>query len=226
MAVYVATLGHLKSQENLTSELEALYQNSNLPGFAVAIVNENGTVYSKAFGYLEKKERIPFTTETILNLGSVSKAVLGTVLVKAIEGKKLGFNDSASDFLPFRIENPFYPQHEITVKHLATHTSSIFDTKHYGKTYVLEDETGNQDVHTDFLAFLKSHQLIPMEEFLENILVKEGNWYKKKNYLKVKPGKTQEYSNLNAALIGLVIENAVKNSLEEYSKKRCFLSWE
>ena len=38
-------------QDNLSQELTQLAKNSSLPGFAVAIVNENGLLYQEGFGF-------------------------------------------------------------------------------------------------------------------------------------------------------------------------------
>jgi len=75
--------------DSLTIELTKHLNASDLPGFSVAIVNENGVLYQKGFGLANKENRKQFDSSTILNLGSVSKTVVGLALVKAIEDGKL-----------------------------------------------------------------------------------------------------------------------------------------
>ena len=94
-----------------------------------------------------------------------------------------------NDILPFQVVNPFFKDTPILVRHLANHTSTILDSKNYGKTYILDDSfTENENTHQGFLGFLKSHQTIELKDFLFNVVNQKGDWYKKKNFLKVKPG--------------------------------------
>jgi len=207
----------------LTTELKKHFEQSDLPGFAVSVVNEKGILYQQEFGYANKEEKRLFSTNTVENLGSVSKTVVGLALIKAIEDEKISLETKISDYLPFNVINPYYPDSPILVRHLANHTSSILDTKNYGKSYILAENTTNtENVHQDFLNFISNHKKIPMEIFLSNILEKGGDWYKKKNYLKSKPGTEHEYSNLNAALVALIIEKATGVSFKEYTKNKIF----
>ena len=109
--------GQTSPERALTNALQKHYQESDLPGFAVSIVTAKGTLYAKGFGYSNKLENIPFTEQTILNLGSVSKAMVGAILIKVIEEKKLDYDSSINDFLPFEISNPYYPEQYILIKH-------------------------------------------------------------------------------------------------------------
>lgn len=209
--------------EALKTALQTHYEASDLPGFAVAIINENGTLFQEGFGYANKEKEKPFTTDIIENLGSVSKTVVGVALIKAIEDNKLTLDAPINDFLPFKVVNPHYPETPILVRHLATHTSSILDTKNYGKTYIYKaNESDTENMHLGYLEFIKSHEKMSLEDFLANILDKEGDWYKKKNYLKAKPGTQNEYSNLNAALMASIIENATGTSFEAYTQEKIF----
>ena len=128
-----------------------------------------------------------------------------------------------NDVLPFKVVNPFFEDTPILVGHLANHTSAILDTKHYRKTYTLDEGfIENEHTHTDFLGFLKSHSSMALKDFLFNVLSTDGRWYSKKNFLKSKPGSTKEYANLNAALAAYIIEIATETSFEDYTKTKIF----
>ncbi|SFR51435.1 CubicO group peptidase, beta-lactamase class C family [Robiginitalea myxolifaciens] len=209
--------------EQITTELQVHFENSDLPGFCVAIVNENEVLYQEGFGYSNRETGSPFTSKTVLNIGSTSKVVLGAVLVKVIQNKQLTYTSSINEYLPFKVINPHSKETPILIKHLATHTSGITDTKNYGKSYVSADTKMSQtNVHQDFEKFIKSHHKMSLEEFLNNILHPDGEWYKKKNFLKAEPGQVKEYANINAALTGLIIEYATGNSLEASSIEYLF----
>lgn len=210
--------------DSLTLALSKHFEQSDLPGFAVAIVDEDGTLYQKGFGYADKQLKTGFKRSTVENLGSVSKTIVGLALVKAIEDGKLTMDTKINDILPFAVCNPYFKDTPILVRHLATHQSSILDTKHYGKTYIRDKEFGKQDhEHQDFLNFINGHEVLDLSTFLKNILYSKGKWYKKKNFLKAPPGTQKEYTNLNAALTAYIIELATGVSFKEYTSKKIFL---
>jgi len=209
--------------DSLTMEFTRHFASSNLPGFSVALVVEDEVLYKNSFGFANKENQIDFETTTIQNLGSVSKTVVGLALVKAIEDGKLSMDTEINDILPFKVQNPRYKKTPILIRHLATHTSSILDTKHYRKSYVKDENIENEGkVNRDFVNFLKLHKNISLKDFLFKILNKKGKWYKRKNFLKAKPGTQKEYSNLNAALAAYIIEIATETPFEEYTKKKIF----
>jgi len=210
--------------DTLTMELARLYDDSDLPGFSVSIVSESEVLYENSFGFANKEKQTEFENSTILNLGSVTKTIVGLALVKAIADDKLTMDTPINDILPFRVDNPFYKDEPILIKHLANHTSSILDTKHYGKTYILDQQyVENENTHQGFLEFIKGHASLELKDFLFKILNEEGEWYKKKNFLKQSgPGSIKEYSNLNAALTAYIIELATEMPFDEYTQAKIF----
>ena len=209
--------------DSLKADLTKHYNASDLPGFSVAIVSENEVLYERSFGYAIKENQMSFEPTTIQNIGSVSKTVVGLALIKAIEDGKLKMDTKINDILPFQVINPYFRDSPVLVRHLANHTSTILDTKHYGKTYILDDSfIENKNIHQDFLGFLRSHSPMMLRDFLFNVLNKDGDWYHKKNFLKAEPGSTKEYSNLNAALTAYIIELATETPFEEYTQTMIF----
>lgn len=209
--------------DTLTLELTNHFNSSDLPGFSVAIVSENDVLYKNSFGFANKESQLDFETKTIQNLGSVSKTVVGLALIKAIEDGKLTMDTEVNDILPFQVVNPFFKDSPILISHLANHSSTILDTKNYGRTYILnENFIENENIHKGFLGFLRSHRSMELKDFLFNVMNKDGDWYHKKNFLKAEPGSTKEYSNLNAALTAYIIEIATETPFEEYTQANIF----
>ena len=225
LTVFASTIGFTQTySDTLTDALSKHFEQSDLPGFAVSIVNENGGVYQKGFGYANKRTKKSFEPTTMEKIGSVSKTVVGLALVKAIQDGKLTLDTKINDVLPFQIHHPYFKDTPILVRHLATHTSGILDTKHYGKTYIRDNTAVNEAaIHQDFLDFISSHEAIPLKDFLFRILNKKGKWYKKKNFLKAKPGTKKEYTNLNAALAAYLLETVTGIPFETYTETKIFL---
>lgn len=209
--------------DSLQAELQNHFEQSSLPGFAIGIVKKDKILFEQGFGYSDRKLKKPYTSDTYQNLGSVSKTVVGLALVKAIEAGKLRMDTPINDILPFEIHNPYFPNSPILVKHLATHRSSLLDSKYYGQTYVLANKPGDlTDVHEGFLEFIKGHASLELGEFLKKVFVKGEDWYKKKNFLKAEPGTVNEYANLNAALAAYLVEVSTDVPFQTYTKNQIF----
>ena len=209
--------------DSLSLQLSQHYEQSNLPGFAVAIVDETGVLYQQGFGYANKSSQAPYQISTTQNLGSVSKTVVGLALIKAIEAGKLTLDTPINEVLPFPIHHPYHKDKPILVRHLATHTSGILDTRYYGHAYIEDKSIANEgELEEDFHEHIRSHEEMELKDYLYRILHVDGKWYKKKNFLKAAPGTESEYSNLGAALTAYLIEVATETPFEEYTQTHIF----
>ncbi len=205
----------------LTKDLEEIYSQRHIVGFSVAIVNQEEILFNKGFGYANKKENIEYTGNTIQNIASISKTFIGVALLKAQEMGKLDLDDSINKYLPFEVKNPYFPEEPITMRQLATHTSSIKDPSRYEKNgYVLiSKDHGEAKVKSNFRP---PGDMMTLDAFLENILSENGEWYKKSNFSKNKPGENFNYSNVGAGLAALVLENATGQTFDEFTKMHIF----
>lgn len=207
--------------KKLTKELEQIYSQGHINGFSVAIVNQDRILFEKGLGYSNREGNKRYTENTIQNIASISKTFIGIALLKAQELGKLNLDDPINKYLPFKVINPNFSNTPITIRQLATHTSSIKDPSKYEKNgYVLKEKNnGAAKVNSNFRS---PDEMMPYNEFLKNILHKEGKWYKKNTFLKKEPGTIFEYSNIAAGLAAFVIENAVGESFNEFTKMHIF----
>jgi CubicO group peptidase (beta-lactamase class C family) len=206
----------------LTKELCEIYKQGNLNGFSVAIVNQNGIQYAKGFGFSDVKERTLYTENTIQNIASISKTFIGIALLKAQELGHLNLDDPINDYLPFEVKNPSFEDEKITIRHLATHISSIKDPLRYELNGYILKEKQNPDGKRK-INFRSPDKMLPMGEFLEKILSDKGKWYNKRNFYKNKPGDTFEYSNVAASLAAYVLEKATNTSFVDFTEKYIFM---
>ncbi|MCK0159636.1 serine hydrolase domain-containing protein [Allomuricauda sp. F6463D] len=205
----------------LTVELEKIYSRKHINGFSVAIVNQDGTLYKKGFGYSNIKANKKYTNNTIQNIASISKTIIGIALLKAQELGKLNLDDPINKHLLFNVSNPYFPDEQITIRQLATHTSSIKDPSRYEKNGYILKEKENKEAKVNSNFRLPDEKII-LDDFLKNILSKEGKWYKKNNFLKTRPGAVFEYSNVAAGLAALLIEKATNQSFNEFTNEHIF----
>lgn len=207
-------------QDSLTMELNNLLKQGYINGFGVAIVNNDTTLYTQGFGLSRIKEKVPYTKNTLQNIASVSKTMIGLALLKTQEMGELNLDDPINDHLPFKVFNPYHPEATITIRHLATHTASIQDGDLYGaKSYIMEN--ANDEALAKSLPSSEEFNLpeaaIEMGTFLKNFLAEDGAWFDKANYLENSPGELYEYTNVGATLAAYIIERSTNQSYAQFT---------
>lgn len=191
-------------QSTLDQKLQTVIDSFNIVGFGVSVFTADSTLYTNGFGYSNVKDKAAYTTKTLQNIASISKTTIGISLLKAQEMGWLDLDDPINKHLPFEIGNPYHKKDPITIRHLANHTSSIKDLD---KIY---------EVHGYHFG---GDSPIALKDFIQNYLRVGGKWYSNANFLRQKPGKVYEYSNIAAGLAGLIIEHKSGMSYAAFTKK-------
>ena len=213
---------HTTTADSLTAELQKIHDVGLINGFAVAIVNQDSVLYTNGFGFADVATQKKYTKNTVQNIASVSKTLIGIALLKAQELGKLSLNDPINKHLPFTVENPYFPNEPITIRQLATHTSSITDTEFYnGQSYILKDEKDTTLLKSFDIGetFNLPQNKISINDYLEHVLSQDGKWYLKEGFLNKKPGELFEYTNVGATLAALVLEYATGDTYDAFTKK-------
>jgi CubicO group peptidase (beta-lactamase class C family) len=139
------------------------------------LVSKNGKiVYEKAYGYQNADKHILNTSNTIYQIGSTTKEFTAAVILKLAEQGKLSLEDKLSKYFP-----DYKRGNEITIKHLLTHTSGIYE--------ILRDNT----------AFNESAKPRSIKRTLSYFIDKP---------LDFDPGTQYSYCNSGYILLGLIIE--------------------
>ena len=186
--------------------IEQRMNEGGMVGAGAAIIVNRKLVWAKGYGFADKERGVPFTPDTVMNIGSISKTFTGVALMRAVQEKKLSLDEDINTYLPFKVTNPFFPDDRITLRQLATHTSSITDRRAiYDRTYHYGGDSPE-----------------PLGTFLEDYFSSNGKYYAKENFLNVEPGTHREYSNIAAALAGHIVEIAAGEKLGAYAKRHIF----
>ncbi|MEO0340703.1 MAG: serine hydrolase domain-containing protein, partial [Bacteroidota bacterium] len=166
-------------RDSLSIKLNEIHKQGHINGFAVAIVNQKEVLYEAGIGSADIDTKESYTENTIQNIGSVSKTFIGVTLLKAQELGKLSLDDPINKYLPFQIYNPNHPKEAITLRHLATHTSTILDTDYYDEqSYILKEDIEVPDSIMALAENFKSpSSAMPLISYLEKLLSDQGEWY-------------------------------------------------
>ena len=103
----------------LDSYFNALEANNKYMG-SVALSKNGKTVYSKSIGYADVAINKKVTEESKFRIGSISKIFTATLVMKAVEAKKLKLTDNLSAYFP-TIPNAS----KITITQLLQHRTGI-----------------------------------------------------------------------------------------------------
>lgn len=111
------------------SDVQSLMDNyvqKGLPGMAILIGDSNG-VWFGASGKADIEHNIPYSPCTVNKVGSVTKMMLGVLIMKLVEEGKVNINDKISkwldDYYLHNIENG----DEVTLRDCMNHTTGIYD---------------------------------------------------------------------------------------------------
>ncbi|MEH6536168.1 MAG: serine hydrolase domain-containing protein [Psychroserpens sp.] len=107
--------------EGKIDEVFASWDNPKTPGGAVAIMKNGELVYSKAFGAASLEYDVLNTTETLFNIGSVSKQFTAMGIILLHQQGKISVDDDIRKYLT---DLPDFG-HKITIRHLLHHTSGL-----------------------------------------------------------------------------------------------------
>jgi CubicO group peptidase (beta-lactamase class C family) len=191
--------------DELDRFIELRMSEAGIAGLGAAVIVEKQVAWTKGYGFADRERGIPFTPDTVMNIGSIAKTFVGAALMHAVQDGKLSLDEDINTYLPFDVVNPHQPNARITLRHLATHTSGITDRwEVYESTYRYEGPPE------------------PLDEFLKRYFVPGGTGYSQENFLDVQPGAHREYSNIGADLAGYIVELAVAEKLDTYAERHIF----
>ena len=189
---------------NIDQKLQELQRTDRNAGFSVSVFTKDSVLFKKGYGFSDVKNEILYTDTTRQYIASISKTTIGVSLLKAQELGLLHIENDINDYLPFKISNPNFPNEKITLKQLATHTSSLdYNENVVESLYITENEKNKS-----------------LKGFIHDYF--EKGVYGEITYMENKPGAIFNYSNIGAGLAAYIIEITSKMSYAEFSQKYIF----
>lgn len=164
-----------------------------VPGLGVIIFKDGKEIYSKFLGKRNVETSKPVTRQTRFRAASVSKMFTIFTIMQLVEQGKINLDEDAGNYLDFELRNPNYQQKKITVRMLASHTSSLRD----GKIYSIPPDTGVKEF------------FYPDGKF----------WEGGAHFATEPPEKFFTYSNLNYGLLGTIIETVTGKRFDIYQRE-------
>jgi CubicO group peptidase (beta-lactamase class C family) len=111
--------------KDFDARVAAVMKASEVPGAAVAIVENGQVTLARGYGVRKLGESDPVDANTLFQIGSTTKAFTAAALAILVDEGKIGWDDQVIDHLPwFRMYDAWVTR-EITVRDLLTHRSGL-----------------------------------------------------------------------------------------------------
>jgi CubicO group peptidase (beta-lactamase class C family) len=179
--------------KQLPSDLDALMQKTFSPneaGGALLVSVGGKIVYEKGYGLANMEGKTSIDARTNFRMASVSKQFTAMAILLLEKQGKLSFEDDLRTFFPY-----FAPVgSHITLRHLLTHTSGVWDYEDF-----VPDNTTDQILDADVLDMVQG---------------------KDSTYFPI--GSQFRYSNTGYCLLALVVEKVSGMSFAQFVKRHIF----
>ena len=165
---------------------------ADAPGAAAIVVRGGDVLYRGAVGMAELELGVSLSADHVFRLGSITKQFTAAAILLLEERGQLSVADEITEYLP---EYPTHG-HAITIEHLLTHTSGIFN-------------------YTDIPGYMveKIRADLTTDELIDVFDQRAMNF---------PPGQRWSYSNSGYVLLGAIIERVSGQSYAEFVQRNIF----
>ncbi|UII75875.1 serine hydrolase [Flagellimonas sp. HMM57] len=203
------------SQEKLTKAYidtilnthgRSLLKDTNAFAASISVI-KNGQTYTKHYGEIDKGKGNKITDTTLFEIASVTKVFTGTLMAKAVLGKKVNLEDDVRKFLPGKYPNLEFQGRPIRVKDLLGFKSGVNRS--------FPDISSLRRVEDDSTAFrLKEFgTAYDKSDFFEDL---------RKVELDTFPGTTNYYNELCPELTGYILEKVYQKDFRKIVEDELF----
>lgn len=150
----------------------------DVKGLSIALIDDQKVVWAEGFGYADVAKQVPATADTVYRIGSISKVVTATEIMRLAEQGKVELDKAVTAYVPeFSIRNRFADSKPITLRALLAHHSGL---------------------PSDVLKGMWVDHPVSLAEYVTAL---------REESLASPPQSLYKYSNIDFSLLGRVIEN-------------------
>lgn len=111
-------------QQQWQQWLDTGLKEHRVPGAALTVL-AGGETIEVASGVLSRATGVPATTDSLWQIGSITKVLTATQIMQLVDAGRIGLDTTVHEVLPeFRVADPDVSR-RVTVRHLLTHTSGM-----------------------------------------------------------------------------------------------------
>jgi CubicO group peptidase (beta-lactamase class C family) len=159
---------------------------------AVALIDDQDTVWQEAFGLANIEKDIPATVDTVYKLWSVSKVFTAIETMRLVEEGLVDLDAPIQDYLPdFSIQSRFPEPEPITIRSILSHHSGLPRNECHSMRYIPE----GRNVLGELVESMKDCQMaFPV-------------------------GYRYKYTNIGPVILGYIIQDLRGESFPQYMKE-------
>ncbi len=174
----------------IDSWVEAQRDYSKLPSISIAIVKNQETIWSKAYGLANKENKVAASTNTVYSICSISKLFTSIAIMQLYDAGKLRLDDNIEALLPnYNLKQQYKFSGPITIRSLLTHSSGL-------------------PRESDYPYWTGPDFPFPSQSQMNSKLGEQQTLYPASSYF--------QYSNLGISLLGEVVEKISGQSFDSY----------
>jgi D-alanyl-D-alanine dipeptidase/CubicO group peptidase (beta-lactamase class C family) len=133
-----ATIAAAPRYRQVALALERLIENEirekKLPGFSIALVDNQRIVWAEGFGYADPESKTPATAETVYRVGAVSRLFTNVAVLRRVDSGKFSLNAPIGKYLPsFHPRDPYATP--ITLREMMADRSGLVRDPPVGSIY-------------------------------------------------------------------------------------------
>lgn len=116
-------------------EIPERMQEQNVPGLAIAVVDDQNILWAEGFGYTDWDRQTPVTPNTLFSIQSMSKSFTATAVMFAAQDGLVNLDAPITTYLPnFTVHSIFeeHPEQKMTLRILLSHTAGFPHDVAYG----------------------------------------------------------------------------------------------
>jgi len=195
---------------NMDQVLEAFVATyNNVPSVAMLAVKDGQVIYSHAAGFADDARTRAPSEATLYKTSSIAKLVIAVAVMQQVELGLIDLDADASDYLPFALRDPAFPNTVITPRMLMQHDAGLA-LPNFGEV-------------TDklFEAFDAS-TIVSLQPLMEAIFTPGDPEYRDSIWLSGGPGSVSRNSNLGMVLLAFMVEQLSGLHFNDYAKFNIF----
>lgn len=204
LSSYCLTVNNSPYSDHMRTDLDAymngLLNRYNISSIAVGVLKNKELALTRAYGISDQEAQTPATPDTIYSIASCSKPIVGLAAAMMLkeQADKISLDSNLADHFEW-LQHKKYPQVPVTLRHLVTHRSGLIS-----------------DGPCDYENNPKPEPDKELEPFMLSLIKQKKYWLNKE------PGEAESYSNLGAALVGLIVQKISDQAFNEFCTDRIF----
>lgn len=162
----VVSKQHLeKAIDKIDPLVEQAMEDWQIPGLAIAVIHDGKLKFAKGYGFRDLEKKLPVTTDTVFQIGSISKGFTSTLTAMHVDENLLNWDDKVQKYLPdFQLHDEWVSKN-FSVEDLFSQKSGLPEKA--GDMQALLGFSGSQILYN--LRFMKPKTSFRKEYSYQNI---------------------------------------------------------